>query len=117
MIYKKYQSHYPIIGDYTHGSLENALKHKKMMEDIANEIVRQAIADYDSTHSQKIEEIQLQTYKQAIKDFLGAVEYDIESVVTVGLNGCEEIFRDKRTQKIISDRIMQEINRRINKKI
>lgn len=110
-----YNSHYSIIGDYSHGTLENALHHKKMMEDIANEVVRQAKEDYDRQLSQKIEEIAKQAYREAIEDFLQALEYDVESVVTIGLNGCEEIFRDKKTQRIISDHIMQEVRRRLDK--
>lgn len=35
----KYHSHYLINGDYSHGSIENALNHKNMMESIANDIV------------------------------------------------------------------------------
>ena len=46
-----YTSNYSIVGDYTHGTLENALNHKRMMEQIANDVVRQAIADYDSMNS------------------------------------------------------------------
>ena len=58
----------------------------------------------------------MQAYKQAIDDFMEALEYDVESIVTVGLNGCEEIFRDSKTQKIISERIIQEVRKRIDKR-
>ncbi len=44
-----------------------------------------------------------------------AFEYDVESVVTIALNGCEEIFRDSKTKKIISDRIIQEVKKKLNK--
>ena len=110
-----YNSHYSVTGDYSHGSLENALRHREMMESITNEIVRQALTDYDSIISQRIRDIATEAYKQAIDDFMHALEYDIESVVSVGIEGCGEIFRDKRTQKIISDRIMQEVQKRLNK--
>lgn len=114
IIYPYYKSNYSIIGDYSHGSIQNALNHRQMMEDIANDIVHQALQDYDREQGQRIEEIELNAYKRAINDFMQALEYDIESVVSVGIKGCEEIFNDSKTQKIISDRIMQEIKKKLN---
>ena len=55
----------------------------------------------------------LEAYKQAISDFLGALEYDIESIVEIGFDGCRDIFVDKKTQKYISDRIMKEMEKRL----
>ena len=84
-----------------------------MMEYIANDIVKQALMSFEEDFSKKIEEQQKTVYRQAIEDLLQALEYDVESIVNVGLNGCEEIFHDKKTQKIISDRIKQEITKKL----
>lgn len=52
-------------------------------------------------------------YKQAISDLLHALEYDIESVTRIGIDGCRDIFEDKKAQRYISDRIMKEIKKRL----
>ena len=108
-----FTSSYSVNGDYTHGSLQNALNHKAMMEQIANDIVNQALAKFEEELLRKIEELQKAAYQQAIQDCLQALEYDVESIVSVGIEGCGEIFYDKKTQKIISDRIMQEITKNL----
>lgn len=64
------------------------------MEDIANDIVDQALSDFAEELLKRIEEQQRAIYQQAIEDFLQVLEYDAESVVNVGINGCEEIFID-----------------------
>ena len=63
-----------------------------------------------------IEERCREAYRQAIADFLGALEYDIESIVQIGFDGCRDIYVDKKTQKYISDRIVKEIMKRLNGK-
>ena len=87
-----------------------------MMEYIANDIVKQALECFEEDVSKRMEEQQKAVYQQAIQDLLQALEYDVESVVDVGMNGCEKIFHDKKTQKIISDRIMQEITKKLKSK-
>lgn len=117
----KYYSHYSVNGDYTHGSIENALNHKHMMESIANDIVEQALTEYDKSRQEKLDnemkELLKNAYREAINDFMEAMRYDIESVVEIGLDGCEQIFKDSKTQKLISDRIIQEIQKKLNKLI
>lgn len=111
-----FQSSYLVRGDFSHGSIQNALNHKAMMEYIANDIVKQALECFEEDVSKRMEEQQKAVYQQAIQDLLQALEYDVESVVDVGMNGCEKIFHDKKTQKIISDRIMQEITKKLKSK-
>lgn len=55
-------------------------------------------------------------YKQAIEDVLRALECDIESVTRIGIEGCRDIFEDKKAQKFISDHIMKEIIKRLDNK-
>lgn len=115
----KYRSRYTVVGDYTHRSIENALNHKNMMESIANDIVEQALEEYELQRKEifdnEIKELLKNAYREAINDFMEAIRYDIESVVEIGFDGCEQIFKDKKTQKIISDRIIQEIYKKLNK--
>ena len=112
----RFSSDYSVAGDYSHGTLENALQHKRMMEDIANEIVNKALKQYSEALETKLVEMQKEAYRQAIDDFLSAIEYDITSVVSLGIEGCNEIINDSKTQKYISDHIMQEIKKRLSDK-
>ena len=52
-------------------------------------------------------------YRQAINDFLGALEYDVESITKIGIEGCQDIFEGKEAQKFISNHIMKEISKRL----
>ena len=45
--------------------------------------------------------------------FSGTIHYDVESVVSVAVDGIGEIFNGHKVQKIISDRIMQEMKARL----
>ena len=87
-----------------------------MMEDIANEIVNKALKQYSEALETKLVEMQKEAYRQAIDDFLSVIEYDITSVVSIGIEGCNEIINDSKTQKYISDHIMQEIKKRLSDK-
>jgi hypothetical protein len=61
-------------------------------------------------------EIAYQAYSQAITDFLGALNYDVESITKIGFDGCRDIFEDRKTQKYISDHIMKEIEKQLKSK-
>ena len=80
-----------------HGGRAEA--HRAEMEEIARKV-------YAEEHQKDMEEIKAMieellpiAYKQAIDDFLRALEYDVESITKIGINGCREIFEDKKTQK------------------
>ena len=82
------------------------------MEQIARRVCADELADFE----RRMYEIAYQAYRQAIEDFLHALEYDIESVTRIGIDGCRDIFEDKKAQKFISDHIMKEIQKRLNGK-
>ena len=63
-----------------------------------------------------IYQAQYQAYSDALKDVLGVLEYDIESVTRIGFEGCRDIFEDKKAQKFISDHIMQTIIKELKNK-
>lgn len=89
-----------------------ARMHHEEMEAIA----RRVYAEEHEKDKKEMQEIAYKCYQQAIADFLHAIEYDIESIVSVGIDGCRDIFVDKKTQKFISDRIQKEIQKRLNNK-
>ena len=89
-----------------------ATEHREEFEAIACAVCEEALAQFES----RMYEIAYQAYKQAIEDILHALEYDIESVTRIGIEGCRDIFEDKKTQKFISDYVMKEIRKQLNGK-
>ena len=79
---------------------------------VARAVCAEALAQFES----RMYEMAYQAYRQAIEDFLHALEYDIESVTRIGIEGCRDIFEDKKAQKFISDHIMREIQKQLNGK-
>ena len=89
-----------------------AEEHREEMEAVARAVCAEALAQFES----RMYEMAYQAYRQAIEDFLHALEYDIESVTRIGIEGCRDIFEDKKAQKFISDHIMRELQKQLNGK-
>ena len=89
-----------------------AEEHREEMEAIARAVCAEMLAEYEN----RMYEIAYQAYRQAIEDVLHALEYDIESIVKIGIDGCQDIFEDKKTRKFISDHIIKEMRKRLNEK-
>ena len=89
-----------------------AEEHREEMEAIARAVCAEELEEFE----RRMYEIAYQAYKQAIEDFLHALEYDIESVTRIGIEGCRDIFEDKKAQKFISDHIMRELQKQLNGK-
>ena len=89
-----------------------AEEHREEMRQIAREVFA------EETHYilQEVERMYYKAYQQAIEDFLHALEYDIESVTTIGIEGCRDIFTDKKAQKFISGHIMKTIEKNLKSK-
>jgi hypothetical protein len=51
-----------------------------------------------------------------LKDVLGVLEYDIESVTRIGIEGCKDIFEGRKAQKYISDKIVELITKELKNK-
>ncbi len=83
-------------------------------------IARKVYAEEHKKNTERIEErmqaIAYQAYKQAIEDILGSLEYDIESVTRIGIEGCKDVFEGREAQKFISDHIMREIQKQLKGK-
>ena len=93
-----------------------AEEHRAEMEAIARAIINEEIDKLMDKLPQIIEEKCREAYRQAIADFLHALEYDIESIVEIGFEGCRDIYVDKKTQKYISNHILKEVQKRLNGK-
>ena len=91
-------------------------EHRMEMEEIARRVYAEERAKEAEEMEQMMWEIAYAAYKQAIEDVLHALEYDVESITRIGIEGCRDIFEDKKTQKFISDHIMKEIIKRLDNK-
>ena len=52
-------------------------------------------------------------YNEALMRLVGAMEYDVETVVSVAIDDFGQIFNSKQFHKVISDRIMQAMKTRL----
>lgn len=79
-----------------------AEEHRAEMRKIAIEVINEYVP-----------QIAAEIYNNALQRLLGAIQYDVESVVSVAVDGIGEIFNGHKVKKIISDRIMQEMKARL----
>ena len=86
------------------------------MEEVARRVYAEERAKDEERMERAMYEIARGAYEQAVKDFLGAIDYDVESITRIGFDGCRDIFEDRQAQKYISDHIMKEIQKRLNGK-
>ena len=93
-----------------------AKEHRTEIEEGARKVYAEERAKEEERIERTMYEIAYAAYEQAVKDFLGALEYDVESITKIGFDGCRDIFEDKKAQKFISDHIMKEITKRLNNK-
>lgn len=93
-----------------------AEEHRAEMEEVARRVYAEERAKDEERMERAMYEIARAAYEQAVKDFLGALDYDVTSITRIGFDGCRDIFEDKKAQKYISDHIMKEIQKRLNGK-
>ena len=48
-------------------------------------------------------------FNDAIEHLIGAMEYDIETIVNISFDDAQDIFTSKKARKYVSDRIMRDI--------
>lgn len=53
-------------------------------------------------------------FNEAVRAMIGALHYDIETTIEIAFKDLGEMYRDKRTQKFISDTICKTIEKRLN---
>jgi len=62
-----------------------------------------------------IPEIQRAAYSTAYNDFVNALSFDVGSAVNIGFANGEAIFKDKKTQKVVADAVMNEVRKQLKK--
>ena len=65
------------------------------------------------TINEYVPQIAAEIYNNALQRLIGAIHYDVESVVSVAVDGIGEIFNGSKLKKVISDNIMQEMKARL----
>ena len=98
----------------SHGG--HAEEHKREMEEIAQRVFREQYQEMIQDINEMICIAQYQAYEQALKDVINVIEYDIESIISIGIDGCRDLYFDKKTQKFISDQIMKNIEKELKGK-
>ena len=93
-----------------------AKEHRAEIEEGARKVYAEESAKEEERIERTMYEIARAAYEQAVKDFLGALEYDVESITQIGFDGCRDIFEDRKAQKYIRNHIMKEIQKRLNGK-
>ena len=91
-----------------------------MMETIANEVCKHTIEEVLAQIEPKLEKMMhdkmYDAYEQALQDVMRVLEYDVESVTRIGIDGCRDIFESKQAQKYISDQVMKTIKKELKGK-
>ena len=97
---------------FRNGHNGHSEEHRQEMREIAKQVCKEEFALFRD----QIEELMAQAYRQAINDVLEALEYDIESVVSIAIDGCKDVFYDKKVQKYLSDQIIKELHKKLDNK-
>ena len=93
-----------------------AEQHRSEMEEIARKVYAEEHARLMEEIDEKIRVAQYQAYNQALEDVMRVLEYDIESVTRIGIEGCRDIFEDKKAQRFISDHVIKAIQKEFKNK-
>ena len=64
---------------------------------------------------QIVETICTAIWNDALQRLVGAMEYDVNTCVNIAFDDAEKIFKSKEAQKFISDKIVNELQREIDK--
>ncbi len=93
-----------------------AEEHRAEMEEITRAVYAEEREKDAERIEERMQEIAADAYRQAVKDFLHALEFDINSIVRLAIEGCRDIFEGKKAQKHISDHIMKTVEKNLRGK-
>ena len=79
---------------------------KEMVSELAPEITKEVVLEL-------VPSIAAQIYNEALKKLVGAMEYDIETILSVSLEDAGELIRSKKFSKVISDKIAKSLKANI----
>ena len=91
-------------------------QHREEMQTIAREVFKEEREALMQEIKEMMYEAQYQAYRQALEDVIRVLEYDIQSVTRIGIEGCKDVFEGKKAQKFISDQIMKVIEKELKNK-
>ena len=90
--------------------------HRSEMEEIARRIIAEERERLMEEINERILQAQYRAYEQALQDVMRVLEYDVESVTKIGIDGCRDIFESKKAQKFISDQLCKAITKELKGK-
>ena len=79
------------------------------------EMRQEAIKAIQEFVPQIVETICTEIWNDALQRLVGAMEYDVNTCVNIAFDDAEKIFKSKEAQKFISDKIVNELQREIDK--
>ena len=88
----------------THGG--HAQEHREEMAEIAQQVVIKTVPPM-------VEEICAKLWNEAVERLIGAIEWDIQEVVSVAFDDMGEVFHSEKFRKVLSKRIMESIKKNI----
>ena len=88
----------------THGG--HAAEHREEMAQIAQQVVIKTVPPM-------VEEIFAKLWNEAAERLIGAIEWDIQEVVSVAFDDMGEVFHSEKFRKVISSKIMEAIKKNI----
>ncbi len=88
----------------THGG--HAQEHREEMAQIAQQVVIKTVPPM-------VEEIFAKLWNEAAERLIGAIEWDIQEVVSVAFDDMGEVFHSEKFRKVISSKIMEAIKKNI----
>ena len=94
----------------------HAEEHRAEMTEIAREVYATERTKDMEKIERMVQEKMYLAYEQAMQDVLRALEYDVQSVTRIGIDGCRDIFESKQAQKYISDQVMKTIKKELKGK-
>jgi len=81
----------------------HAEQHRREMRQIAIEEIHRLVP-----------KMATEIYNAAIERLIGAIQYDIETCVSVALESVGEIYNDKKFKQVLSNEIMQKIKAQVD---
>ena len=79
------------------------------------EMRQEAIKAIQEFVPQIVETICTTIWNDALQRLVGAIDYDVNTCVSIAFDDAEKIFKSKEAQKFVSDKIVKELQREIDK--
>lgn len=79
------------------------------------EMRQEALQTVQEVAPKLVDEICTAIWNDALQRLVGAMEYDVNTCVSIAFDDAEKIFKSKEAQKFISDKIVNELQREIDK--